>query len=433
MGTVYRAFDPRTKRNVAIKTIPRSMWRMKEAFKRFEREAQAVAQLDHPSIVKVLDFGVESGRPYIVMELLVGEDLATTLGRGPLEAAPAVDVALSVCAGVSACHKLGIVHRDIKPRNIFIHRAMFGEVVKVLDFGVSRLPQAAQLTGPADIIGTAGYMSPEQADGRGAGPPSDQYAIGVVLYEMLTGARPFSGKDYEEIRRQILAGRVERPSRRISTIPVELEEVVLPALSREPEARFGSVHEMGAVLLPFASERGKRQWTDFFSAPLAELPQDFSGPTVRRPALSGTPTSSGAPPDRGEDRAAALAAPTIVPAETGAPSPLGAPESRARAIVATAASPEAPVGGGGRSGRRHAVLAAAAASLLGGGLWIWSRGRLEGAQLTRDVPSAQGTGKAPLGPPGAARAGGPSSETSGQSTIDGGPPASGLPNLGAGL
>ncbi len=200
------------------------------------------------------------------MEYLQGEDLGTLMERGPLDVFRAVDLVLAVCGGVSACHRRGIVHRDIKPRNIFIAVTDVGDVVKVLDFGVSKLAVASELTHDGQLIGTPNYMSPEQASGKPADSQTDQYAIGVLLYHSLTGLLPYHHrKKHLALLRAIETGDFPPPTQLRAEIPRELEEVILRAMNVSPGARFPNVHLMGRMLLPFASERGRATWGDHFT------------------------------------------------------------------------------------------------------------------------------------------------------------------------
>ncbi len=270
MGIVYRAHDGRLQRDVAIKTISPGFRVAGDALARFEREALAVSNVDHPNVVRVFDFGVQDERPYIVMELLRGQDMATLMEHGPLAVERAVDILLGVSAGMSACHGRGIVHRDLKPRNVFLAQTLVGEVAKVVDFGVSQLPGTEHLTGPSDVIGTVGYMSPEQAGGQDVDARSDQYALGVILYQCLTGRRPHEGSNPVRVMASIMTGSFARPTSHRADLPEELEALIIRAMGKLPQDRFPSVHEYGRALLPFASARGHQQWTHHFTAPPAK-------------------------------------------------------------------------------------------------------------------------------------------------------------------
>ena len=194
MGEVYKARDPRLARDVAIKVLPRSFAADASRVQRFEQEARAVAALSHPNILAIFDIG--SGEtPYLVTELLDGETLRALVDRGPLATKRTTDIALQFVAGLTAAHSRGIIHRDLKPDNIFLTR---DGVVKILDFGLAKtamLPSEVTLAGTSvgQILGTVGYMAPEQVRGEAADPRSDLFAVGTILYEMVSGARAFCG------------------------------------------------------------------------------------------------------------------------------------------------------------------------------------------------------------------------------------------------
>src|SRR5713101_9902115 len=198
MGEVYRARDPRLGRDVAIKVLPDSMVVDLSRLQRFQQEARAVAALSHPNIVAVFDVGVDPV-PFLVSELLEGETLRTRLARGPLPAKTSIDLALQLVAGLAAAHARRIVHRDLKPENIFVTR---DGTLKILDFGLAKASAPGfmpleggaatiSVTMPGVVLGTAGYMAPEQVRGEAADPRSDVFAVGAILYEMVTGDRAF--------------------------------------------------------------------------------------------------------------------------------------------------------------------------------------------------------------------------------------------------
>ena len=195
MGIVFRARDTKLERDVAVKVLPRNLAEDPDALSRFEREAKAVAALSHPNILAIHDFGREEGTVYAAMELLEGETLRQRLQEGALPPRKAVEVALEIAAGLAAAHDRGIVHRDLKPENVFV--TADGHL-KILDFGLARVseapagsPQSAvstwERTTPGTVLGTLGYMSPEQTRGETAGPASDIFSLGCVLHELLTG------------------------------------------------------------------------------------------------------------------------------------------------------------------------------------------------------------------------------------------------------
>ncbi|NIV45879.1 MAG: protein kinase, partial [Gammaproteobacteria bacterium] len=213
MGEVYRARDTRLGRDVAIKVLPHEVAANPDAYARFEREAKAVAALSHPNILAIHDFGQHDGTAYAVMELLEGETLREALSPGPLPQRKAIDYARQTARGLGAAHDGGVVHRDLKPENLFVTR---DGRVKILDFGLARTaaeqsadarddtPTHTHLTGPGTVLGTINYMSPEQARGEPAGPSSDIFSLGSVLYEMLTGSRPFERETAPETMTAIL-------------------------------------------------------------------------------------------------------------------------------------------------------------------------------------------------------------------------------------
>src|SRR5262247_4148740 len=200
MGEVWRARDTRLNRDVAIKVLPASFAQDADRLLRFKQEALATTALNHPNILTVHDVGTHEGAPFIVAELLEGEELREQLNEGALPARTAIDYAQQIASGLAAAHNRGIVHRDLKPANLFV--TTDGRV-KILDFGLAKLkpsqvgaadsqaPTQKKITNPGTVMGTVGYMSPEQVRGQEADHRSDIFAFGVVLYEMLSGQRPF--------------------------------------------------------------------------------------------------------------------------------------------------------------------------------------------------------------------------------------------------
>jgi serine/threonine protein kinase len=270
MGSVFEAVHSGLGKSVAIKTLHPSMVHDPDSEARFRREAEAASRLQHPHVVDVTDFGSDGGIIYLVMELLRGEDLGSLLARAPsgLDREFVADIMLAVCAGVFAAHELGVVHRDLKPQNVFLSRTPMGAVLpKVLDFGISKLldPGRSALTNPGVLMGTTQYLSPEQVMGAKVDPRADQYALGVILYECLTGRRPHEGDTYFAILRSICEAKCPRPRQLRPDLPAGLEAVVLRAMSARPDRRFASVHALGRALLPFASTRGRVVWTDYFT------------------------------------------------------------------------------------------------------------------------------------------------------------------------
>ncbi|MBA3851381.1 MAG: Stk1 family PASTA domain-containing Ser/Thr kinase, partial [Chloroflexi bacterium] len=235
MATIYRAQDARLGRDVAVKVL-RAEYGSDEAFvARFRQEAQAAGGLNHPNIVNVFDFGTDDAGPFIVMELLPGGDLAQVLrDTGPLDAAATAQVAQQIADALAAAHERGIVHRDIKPSNVLL--AASGRV-KVGDFGIAQAFSDAQLTLPGMTMGSVHYFSPEQARGESLSPSSDIYALGLVMFEMLTGRRAWSGDTAASVAMARLSSAVPSPAALRPDIPAELDALIRWALSPDPDVR----------------------------------------------------------------------------------------------------------------------------------------------------------------------------------------------------
>jgi serine/threonine protein kinase/tetratricopeptide (TPR) repeat protein len=256
MGVVYRARDERLDRDVAIKVLPEEVAGDLDRLHRFEREAKAVAQLDHPNILAIHDFGSEDGVAYAVMELLEGESLRTLISKGGVTTGKAVEYARTISDGLAAAHEKGIVHRDLKPENVFLTK---DGRIKILDFGLAKLelpeadlatetPTATLDTAPGGLLGTIPYMAPEQVQGQPADHRSDIFALGVVLYEMLTGRRPFGGSTSVETAAAILKEDPEPMSSVAPGVPPTLAGMVSRCLEKRPEDRFSSAHDLSLTL-----------------------------------------------------------------------------------------------------------------------------------------------------------------------------------------
>jgi Tol biopolymer transport system component len=252
MGEVYRAKDPRLGREVAIKVLPASFSQDPDRLKRFEQEARAAGVLNHPNITAVHDFGSHEGSPYIVTELLEGETLRSRLSSGALPARKAIDYAMQIARGLAAAHEKGIVHRDLKPENVFVTR---DGRVKILDFGLAKLklekdgePQTdlrtVSGTEPGVILGTMGYMSPEQVRGKAADRRSDLFAFGAILYEMLSGQRAFRGDTAADTITAILSKEPPDLTATNRDIHPGLERIVRHCLEKNPEERFESARDV---------------------------------------------------------------------------------------------------------------------------------------------------------------------------------------------
>lgn len=246
MATVWRATDEVLAREVAVKVL-RPQYAADAGFAaRFEREARDVAQLSHPRLVTVFDSGIDNGNPFIVMELVAGRTLRQVLDdAGRLPPARAAGIAAAVCEALEVAHAAGLVHRDIKPANI----ALSGDEVKVLDFGIARADGSAGGTPTLGALGTAAYLSPEQASGRPAVPQSDLYSLGCVLFEMLTGGPPFTADSAVGLAFRHVNDDPGLPSARQPGVPAQLDRITARLLAKDPAARPASAAAVRADLL----------------------------------------------------------------------------------------------------------------------------------------------------------------------------------------
>src|ERR1017187_10451731 len=255
MGEVWRAWDPRLGRDVAIKVLPASFSADEDRLRRFELEARAAGVLNHPNITAVLDIGEHEGAPYVVQELLEGETLRQAMAGagGRLSTRKAIEHAIQIATGLAAAHDKGIVHRDLKPENIFVTN---DGRLKILDFGLAKLtrpdsdsqatnmPTATAGTEPGMVLGTLGYMSPEQVRGRSADARSDIFSFGAILYEMLAGQRAFKGDSAADTMSAILKEDAPDISVTNQNVPPGIERIVRHCLEKNPEQRFQSARDL---------------------------------------------------------------------------------------------------------------------------------------------------------------------------------------------
>ncbi|HEV8232512.1 MAG TPA: protein kinase [Thermoanaerobaculia bacterium] len=274
MGAVYRAKDSRLKREVAVKVLPASFSADADRLRRFELEAEATGQLNHPNILVVYDVGTHDGSPYVVSELLEGETLRARLAHGPLPPRRALEYARAIAIGLAAAHEKGIVHRDLKPENVFV--TSDGRI-KILDFGLAKLTQpesergretdlltAPQGTEPGVVMGTAGYMSPEQVRGTTVDPRSDLFSFGAILFEMLAGRRAFLGDSAIETMNAILKEEPPDLAGSGRNVPPALDRIVRHCLEKNPAMRFQSARDLAFDL---------ESLSEATSAPAAALPK----------------------------------------------------------------------------------------------------------------------------------------------------------------
>ena len=299
MGEVYRARDPRLGRDVAVKVLPTLFSRDPERLQRFEQEARAAGQLNHPNVMAIYDVGMAQGAPYLVTELLGGETLRQAIEGGPLSPRTALEYAAQIASGLAAAHGKGIVHRDLKPENLLVTPEGH---VKILDFGLAKLtrsedarpeettPALYSVTAAGEVVGTVSYMAPEQVRGKGTDPRTDLFALGAILFELLTGERAFPGETPADRMSAIL--RSEPPA-----LPDEVERaapgaglIIGRCLEKRPEARWDTAKDLGfalALLLKGAPARGRHAATDEPSAPAAGADLSFRRLTYREGTVLG--------------------------------------------------------------------------------------------------------------------------------------------------
>jgi serine/threonine-protein kinase len=248
MATVQLAFDTRLERNVAVKLLAEHLAEDSAFISRFRREALAAARLVHPNIVQVFDFGSDgsSGRQFIVMEYVDGNSCAELLrDRGPIPPRDAVEILTQACRGLDYAHRNGVVHRDVKPGNLLVST---DSVVKLADFGIAKAAEQSDITKVGSVLGTAAYLSPEQARGERAEPASDLYALGVVCYQLMAGKLPYEAASLTDLARLQEAGPPPRLSDVVRDVPPTLSDAVQRALARDPDRRYADAAEMEDAL-----------------------------------------------------------------------------------------------------------------------------------------------------------------------------------------
>ena len=306
MSTVYKATDRVLERTVAVKILAEHLSDDEKFVARFRREALAVAKLIHPNIVQVYDTGVDGDRHYIVMEYVEGKSVAQLLQtKGRLGPESAVEIGVQACAGLEYAHRQGIIHRDVKPGNLMViggpsgrrkrdssaHEPPTGEMtIKLTDFGIARASAQTRLTQVGSVVGTAAYLAPEQARGEEATPAADVYALGVVLYQILTGRLPWEGSTLAELAIRRENERPLPPTSYDPDVPETLSRAVLRSLEGEVSARYSTARELAQALEDGLAGREP-------APPSDELPTDMlsTGATTaatrrlaRRPARQAT-------------------------------------------------------------------------------------------------------------------------------------------------
>jgi len=252
MSNVYKATDRILERTVAVKILAEHLSDDERFVARFRREALAVAKLIHPNIVQVYDTGVDEGRHYIVMEYVEGRSGAQILQRqGPVEPEIAAEIGIQSCAGLDYAHRRGIIHRDVKPGNLMVVGGPVGGgemIVKLTDFGIARAIEQTRITQVGSVVGTAAYLAPEQVRGEEATPATDVYALGVVLYQFLTGRLPYEGSSLAELAVRQQNETPLPPDTYNSEVPETLGAAVLRALEGDPGRRYASADELAQGL-----------------------------------------------------------------------------------------------------------------------------------------------------------------------------------------
>jgi len=280
MAVVYRARDTMLERSVAVKILRENYSREPAFLERFRQEARAAANLSHPNIVTVHDFGLDKGQIFIVMEYVPGTDLKTLINqRGRFTSEEAIPLLIQACAGIGYAHRAGLVHCDVKPQNMLV--TPDGRL-KVTDFGIARALSTIHPEEQSEVVwGSPQYFSPEQAAGAAPSPASDVYSLGVILYEMLTGSLPFHADTAGQLARMHIETEPVPISEKLPGISPVLEQIIMKVLSKEPAQRYRTADQLGRVLLNFGNAK---------SSPALTLTPEAAPETIHVPPAIESPT-----------------------------------------------------------------------------------------------------------------------------------------------
>lgn len=266
MAVIYKAIDQELGRTVAVKILRPSLITDPAFLQRFRNEARSVANLNHPNIVTLYDFRQDGNTYYIIMEFVEGQDLKKLIrSQAPFTVDRALNIAIQICAGIGYAHRAGLVHADVKPQNVLVTEE---DQVKVTDFGIAQaLSDAATSEERQKVVwGSPHYFSPEQAQGERPTPASDVYSVGIVLFEMLTGRMPFIGSDQQELALAHIRDAPPRVTDLNPAVPVQLEQIILKVMSKEPAARYRTADQLGRILISYRDQG--HQATSGFVAPV---------------------------------------------------------------------------------------------------------------------------------------------------------------------
>jgi serine/threonine protein kinase len=398
MGQVYLAEHVAIEKRVALKVLRAEYATKGEIVTRFQQEAISASRIKHPNVLDVFDFGqLDNGCFFLAMEFLEGNDLADEITRRRvLDAATGIRVAMQICRALAAAHINGVVHRDMKPENVFLQRTADGEeIVKIVDFGIAQLRSKddavvetkRRLTRTGMIFGTPEYMAPEQASGKHADLRADIYAVGIIMYEMFTGAVPFTGETFLGVLTKHLN---EAPPAMDSVFPElgispEMQAVIMRALVKDPAVRYQSMLELAQAIssTPDATALGYRAVQSAMTEhSLSYLPHAPSNPTHQQFAPSTPPP----PPPGASTPAPALQAPNLAGQETTA--------ARAETLIGAEANTRPPVARG--NGGAIAIATLAVLVLGGGGAWFMAK---RSASTSPAPETSAVAAKPPLAPP----------------------------------